>query len=269
MPGKWGYIGGGAALLFAGIVASRSDLLSRPAGEATSTAGDGHGAGTDAHAGAPAPAPVAAAPAPDGGDLARLTAELAAREAENAELRTTLAVRDAVIESLEADLAERDDHARRPGGPPRRQRRRDRRPPPRARGARAAQSLDAKRAVFEAGPAEPSAARVEAVRAAAPDLEAIFDAAKAPAGLPALPSAALRPDPSPSISTSPAPRLTPGGQIHAAAAAVRSADLTLARVRLVGHTDRVGGPAANRRLAARARRRRRRLPRRRRRARAS
>ena len=36
MQGKWVYIGGGAALVFAGIVASRSELPFRRAGEASS-----------------------------------------------------------------------------------------------------------------------------------------------------------------------------------------------------------------------------------------
>ena len=36
-----------------------------------------------------------------------------------------------------------------------------------------------------------------------------------------------------------------------AAAAVTLVEMALARVRVVGHTDRVGSPAANRRLAAR------------------
>ena len=44
-------------------------------------------------------------------------------------------------------------------------------------------------------------------------------------------------------------RLTPGAEAYAAAAAVTLADMPLARVRIVGHTDRVGSPAANRRLA--------------------
>jgi outer membrane protein OmpA-like peptidoglycan-associated protein len=251
MQGKWSYIGGGAALLFAGIVASRSDLPAHLRGEAYPPAvapapapmspPAATGAATD-------PAPVAAGLAPDASALARLTAELTRREAENAELRTTLAVRDAVIESLNARLAGRETEA---DALEARLEASDAEIAALRREVaelRAQRSFEAKLAVFEAGEAEPSAARVEAVRVEAPDLEAIFDAAvEAPEGLPPLPgveTVAIHFD----FASS---RLTPGGQIHAAAAAVRISDLTLARVRLVGHTDRVGGPAANRRLAAR------------------
>ena len=168
-------------------------------------------------------------------------------KAENAELRTTLAVRDAVIGSLEVRLAEHataaDDLAARLAASEaelaslRRE----------IAELRDVRSFEAKRALFQADPAEPSAARIEVVRSEARDLDAIFDAAKAPAGLPPPPEAdsvAIHFD----FASS---RLTPGGQIHAAAAAVLISALTIARVRLVGHTDRVGGPAANRRLAAR------------------
>ena len=44
-------------------------------------------------------------------------------------------------------------------------------------------------------------------------------------------------------------RLSPGGQVHAAAAAVMLADMKLGSVRLVGFTDRTGSPARNRVLA--------------------
>jgi outer membrane protein OmpA-like peptidoglycan-associated protein len=246
MPGKWGYIGGGAALLCAGIIASRSNLPFRPAEEASPPPVAAAAPDPTPTPEASAPAPTAAVLAPADRELARLTAELGRREAENAELRTTLAVRDAVIASLEARLGERETavgelEARLAASDAeiaalRRE----------VAALGAARSFEAKRALFEPE-AEASAARVEAVRVAAPDLEAIFDAAAAPADLPPLPgveSVAIHFD----FASS---RLTPGGQIHAAAAAVRISDLTLARVRLVGHTDRVGGVAANRRLAAR------------------
>ena len=49
-------------------------------------------------------------------------------------------------------------------------------------------------------------------------------------------------------------RLSPGGQVHAAAAAVMLADMKLGQIRLIGFTDRTGSPARNRALAeARAR----------------
>jgi outer membrane protein OmpA-like peptidoglycan-associated protein len=44
--------------------------------------------------------------------------------------------------------------------------------------------------------------------------------------------------------------LTPGGQIHVAAAAVMLGDMTLERVRVLGHTDRTGSLDLNRALAA-------------------
>ncbi|HET9068036.1 MAG TPA: OmpA family protein [Amaricoccus sp.] len=197
------------------------------------------------------PAPVAI-PAPSGEDgLARLTAELTRREAENAGLRTTLAVRDAVIDSLrlrlDAGRIAADDLAARLAASEAEL------AALRAEIAelRDLRSIEAKRAVFaaatEAGTAEPSAARTELVRAEAADLDAIFDAAKAPPGVPPLSgpeSVTIQFD----FASS---RLTPGGQLHAAAAAVVIADRSLVSVRLVGYTDRVGGPAANRRLAAR------------------
>ena len=44
-------------------------------------------------------------------------------------------------------------------------------------------------------------------------------------------------------------RLSPGGQVHAAAAAVMLAEMKLGQIRLVGFTDRTGSPARNRALA--------------------
>lgn len=44
-------------------------------------------------------------------------------------------------------------------------------------------------------------------------------------------------------------RLTPGGQAHAAAAAVTLRDLGINKIRVVGYTDRVGSPTRNRTLA--------------------
>jgi outer membrane protein OmpA-like peptidoglycan-associated protein len=43
--------------------------------------------------------------------------------------------------------------------------------------------------------------------------------------------------------------LSPGGQVHAAAAAVMLAEMKLGQVRLVGFTDRTGSPTRNRALA--------------------
>lgn len=251
MQGKLIYIGGGAALLLAGIVAIRVNAPDRLDMEASPPP-------VTVAAPAPTSVPAAAetAPAaplapPGDAEIARLTAELARREAETVELRTTLAVRDAVIESLELRLEERTSATD-------------------ALEARLAaseaeiatlrgqiaeltdlRSFEAKRAVFTPdGTTDdpgPSAARVELVRSEATDLDALFAAAKAPAALPPLAGA----DTVTIQFDFASARLTPGGQLRAAAAAVHISDLALARVRLVGNTDRVGSPAANRRLAAR------------------
>jgi outer membrane protein OmpA-like peptidoglycan-associated protein len=275
MQGKWGYIGGGAALLFAGIVAIRADLPDRLRGEASPPT-------TTATPASPAPAPAAetrfapttpAALAPDRGEIERLTAALAEREAENSALRTTLAVRDAVIASLRSDLAGRtragdDLEARLAAGEAEIARLRRE-----IATLREAGGVAAKSALFEPAAGEPSATRLEAVRVEAADLDAMFAAAKTPGAVPlpvagvaavteAVPRAAATAAVSAAVSEAvseavtihfdfASARLTPGGQIHAAAAAVVIADRTLVRVRLVGHTDRVGSPAANRRLAAR------------------
>ena len=123
-------------LLCAGIIASRSDLPARPAGEASRPPVTAI-AGTDAHAGGAGSGPGG------GGAGARRRRSRPAdrrarrREAENAELRNVArGPRRGDRRRSKADLAERATDRRRPGGPPRRQRRRDRRPPPRARGAR-------------------------------------------------------------------------------------------------------------------------------------
>ncbi len=49
-------------------------------------------------------------------------------------------------------------------------------------------------------------------------------------------------------------KLSPGGQAHAAAAAVMLSDMKIARIKVIGYTDTTGNPARNRALAeARAR----------------
>lgn len=237
MPGKWGYIGGSAALIAVGVIASRSDLVGRFRGEAEQAPVAALApAAEPAAAQVVAPAPLAAGPDVE---VTRLTAELASREAENAELRTTLAVRDKVLASLQGDLAARDATID-------------------ALETRLAASdaelatlrlqlaslaaptpLDGKLALFQDDPAEPSVARVAATGAAA--LDVIFDA-KVPGGFPS-DAVSIHFD----FASS---RLSPGAQANTAATAVRITDMTIARVRLVGHADRVGSPRANRRLAA-------------------
>ncbi len=239
MPGKWGYIGGGAVLLVAGIVAARSDLPARLRGDAQPVA-----ATAPAQSSAVTTAPTAT-PAPDDAALDRLNAELAAREAENAELRTTLAVRDTVLASLQADLAQRDTtigelEARIAASDAEIATLREE-----LATLRQARSFEAKAALFEPGPEDPSAARVEAVRAEAPHLEAVFEATKRPA-VPFLPDTTRTVEVHFEFASA---QLTPGGLANAAAAAVTLAEMPLAAVRVIGHTDTVGSPAANRRLA--------------------
>jgi outer membrane protein OmpA-like peptidoglycan-associated protein len=266
MRRKWVYIGGGAAaLVVAGVAATQ--LTTGTAEQAT------------APEAAPPPAiaaavPPSAATAPEKtpertaettasveAAIARLTAALAVQEAENARLRSTLAVRDAVLATLKATVAERDaalDGLRRDLAASN------------ARVATLQASVDAavsEPASFEAAIAalkpagEPSAARLEAARAELTDLDAVF-AAKASLGAPvALAPMAVAPAVVPgTLSGQPTVQvqfdfasaaLTPGGVAHAAAAAVSLRGMTLERVRLVGHTDTVGSPAANRRLADR------------------
>lgn len=236
MRRTWGMIGGGTALVLGTIAAVQGDLFSRT-GEPAATATP-----------PPAAAPESAAGDDAGAaEIARLTADLAARETEIAELRTTLAVRDAVLESLNATVAERDSAlaeldarlAEREAELARLQ----------AELAllRDPANLDAQLVAIKTDPVS-SVARLAAV-SAEDDLAAVF-AAKAPA--PMLPGAGRPSDEAPMVQVQfdfASSRLTPGGQAHAAAAAVTLAEMPLERIRVVGHTDRVGSPAANRRLA--------------------
>lgn len=242
MYGKWSYIGGGAALLFAGIVASRYELPARVQDETEPPA---------AATGEPALSAVAASEeAPPQGadaDIAGLNAALAAQEAENARLRTTLAVRDAVLSTLRASLADREAALG------------DLQAAVDASNAeltslrselaalRDQPGLDAQLVAVKAG-AEPSATRVETLRQDTPDLEALFDEAKAPLFAPPAPVAPAMVEVHFDFASA---ALTPGGRAYAAAAAVTLADMALDRIRVIGHTDRVGSPAGNLRLATR------------------
>ena len=249
MRRAWGIIGGGAALLFGTVIATQSDLFSRresaPADRApvASTV-------TPTIANGPDPMPGASV----GAAVARLTADLAAREADNANLRTTLAVRDAVLESLNASLAEReasleDLQVRLAASEEEIASLRSQ-----LAALRVPTEFEAQLVVLKSDEV-PSAARLEAARAETDEIAAIFDAAKAPAA--AVPIAAMAPMTAGTDSALvqvqfnfASASLTPGGQAHAAAAAVTLVEMALERIRVVGHTDRVGSPAANRRLAA-------------------
>ena len=255
MYGKWAYIAGGAtSLVVAGIAATQFSTSDRAAAPQPA---------------APPPAVVVAAPPPPPppapsaiaeAAIARLTAALAEQEAENARLRTVLAVRDGVLETLKATVAERDaalDGLRRELAENS------------ARIATLQASVDAARtepATFEEAIAalkpmdgQPSAARLEAARAETTDLDQVF-AAKLSLGAPLplagnsiTPAAATASD-APSVQVQfdfASAALTPGGVAHTAAAAVSLRGMMLERVRLIGHTDTIGNPSANRRLADR------------------
>lgn len=241
MRNKYVYIGGGAAVLLAGVLASKSGLF-----------------GSDP---APEPAPgmtvtaLAVDPPPElAAELNRLNETLTGREAELAALRTTLAVRDQVVASLNATVGERDaalDTLRQELA---------------ARETEVADLRQQLAALQEQGfdraltalktDGDPSASRLISARAETAALAADFDAK-----MPPLPIAVRVTQSVEDATDGTAPpmvevhfdfasaSLTPGGQAHAAAAAVTLADMTLSRVRVVGHTDRVGSPAANRRLA--------------------
>ena len=161
-------------------------------------------------------------------------------------------------------LAERDDApptTSRPASPPARPS-----SPPcagRSPSCATARSSEAKRALFQPDAGEPSAARARGgpLRGRATSTPSSTPPRRRPACRP-WPEAPTTPSPihfdfasSAAHPRRPDPRRRRRG---------RHLRPTLTRVRLVGHTDRVGGPAANRRLAARRAARRRRLPRRRR-----
>jgi outer membrane protein OmpA-like peptidoglycan-associated protein len=195
-------------------------------------------------------------------EIARLTSELADRQAEVDRLTTALSVRDQVLASLNAAAEERDtalddlkaqladataeiESLRRDLAAERS--RLALGPAPAAdattpRLAAAGGSLDPKLMIFAPDPGPIALAAMPADPA---DLDRIFTA-KAP--LPPPPPAG----PADSVHVQfdfASARLSPGGQIYAAAAAVALAEQPLERIRVVGHTDRVGSPAANRRLA--------------------
>lgn len=240
MANKYFYLGGGAAVLLAGVLASRSDFF----GSAPVPGADAPGVTVTALAVDAPPELVA--------ELTRLNETLTTREAELAELRTTLAVRDQVVASLNAAASARDGEIDRLTE---------------ELGARQAEIADLRRQLADLQAqgfdraltamkldSDPSASRLAAARAETAALAQDFDAK-----MPTLPIAVRLPGAT-EVDGTAAPMvevhfdfasasLTPGGQAHAAAAAVTLADMTLSHVRVIGHTDRVGSPAANRRLA--------------------
>jgi outer membrane protein OmpA-like peptidoglycan-associated protein len=243
MRRTWVYLAGGGALLLAGVVGTGVANRSGP-DEPETPALAAPNATLPASVASDAPAPPPAVP--DGrlaaaeAEIGRLGKALAAAEAENAELRTTLALRDAVLDTLKASVAERDaaladvrgrlaanevDLACLRG---------------QLAGLQAPADFDQALTAMKLDAVGPSVARIEPAVTTAdggfvttmeapasdgPVVEVQFDFASA--------------------------ALTPGGQERAGLAAATLSGMALAEVRVVGHTDRVGHPEANRRLAAR------------------
>lgn len=155
---------------------------------------------------------------------ARSSAALAERDAASDALTAALKARDAEILALRAELAA-------------------------LRGELVALrnrfAFDIQLAAMKLGDG-PASAPVEAARADAADLEDMLALAKPTTAA----RAAEQPMTAIHFDTGSA-SLTPGGQVHAAAAAVMLADMPLERVRVVGYADRTGSPDRNRRLAER------------------
>jgi outer membrane protein OmpA-like peptidoglycan-associated protein len=173
------------------------------------------------------PEPTSAAPQV-AARIADLSGRLAEREAELAALEASLAERDASLDAITATLTQREAEI---------QALRDELAALRERYA-----FDLELAALKSGGRAP----VQDVVGA----EALLASAKGPATRPAESVLALTEVHFDLGSSS----LSPGGQVHAAAAAVMLVEMPLLRVRLVGHTDRVGSAERNRALSeARAR----------------
>jgi outer membrane protein OmpA-like peptidoglycan-associated protein len=238
MDRRWVYIGGGSALLAAGIVASEIRDRPAPAEPAAPTAV------------VEATAPPAAAPEASAATLERLEVRLAEQSAEAERLMTALAVRDSVMHTLRVSAVQREAALAAL---------RDALAASEARVAgleaelatlRAPKDFDSAIAALKPDP-DASAVRLEPIRAEAEGLDAIF-AAKIPRVPLAAPLTVADEGEGPAVEVLfdfASARLSPGAQANAAVAAVTFADMQLAAVRVIGHTDRVGSPAANRRLA--------------------
>lgn len=184
-----------------------------------------------------APDPQTAALAAREDEIGRLSALLAEREAAYASAETSLTAKDGEITRLTALVAERDTELAALRAT--------------LETLRAQAAFDAELTALKGDPGlirvEPARAEVRAVAAA---LETSPASAGANFDAPPAPDDRLTAVHFDKASS----RLSPGGQAHAAAAAVTLADMKVARVKVVGHTDRVGNPARNRVLAeARAR----------------
>jgi outer membrane protein OmpA-like peptidoglycan-associated protein len=174
------------------------------------------------------PQPTSAAPQV-AARIADLTGRLAEREAELAALEASLAARDANLDAITATLSQREAEI---------QALQDELAALRDRYA-----FDLELAALKSGDRTADQAVIGA--------EALLASVKGSATVADAPSVLALTE---ILFDTGSSSLSPGGQVHAAAAAVMLVDMPVLRVRVVGHTDRTGSPARNRVLAeARAR----------------
>lgn len=223
-----GLIAGASALVLAGVLSVQTGVFSRNEGSTSLPPTAGQAADTATATPAEMTA-VIATPDPALTDLADQIAALretvaareadlvvmgetlAARDATIAEMTTALADRDAELERLRTDLASLQDRF----------------------------AFDLKLASLKTGDVGP---------------EGTDNGSAADVGASGTPSAPGAPEPRPITSINfnkNSADLTPGGQVHAAAAAVMMSDMKLVQIRIIGFTDRTGSPARNRVLAER------------------
>jgi outer membrane protein OmpA-like peptidoglycan-associated protein len=224
-----GFIAGMSAAAVVGVTLVQTGLLGQESGIPPATV-------ADAAPAAPAEAPALPNPAPAlEAEIARLDAALEQREAEYAALKDTLAEREASLaqstearERLAATIAQRNAMIA-------------------SLRSELRELRDELGALRERAAFEVQLAAFKVHPDAAPDAT---DAA-APRNPPAaLPRRAEQPMTEIHFDSGSAD-LSPGGQAHAAAAAVMLAEMPLERIRLVGFADRTGRPDFNRRLAER------------------
>lgn len=167
-------------------------------------------------------------------EIERLHALLAEREAELAGLRADLETQQsesgdlrAELERREAELARLEDELKILRG-----------------------DADAPQAVALQAPEIEDTGELDALRDDGAGLDAALDAAKAPSAA----QAATPPDPDTPLTEVhfeiASAQLTPGGLVRALEAARAATELNLVKIRVTGHTDRVGPPDFNRRLSA-------------------
>jgi len=225
MRHTYGLIAGASALAVAGVLLVQTGLVAGLRGEA---------APPPRVAALPAPPPAEPAPPPaETEPPAQTEATVAALENRIATLETTLADRETALAAFGHTLAARD-----------------------ASLAEMTGTLADRDAELDALRDQLAGLRIELA-----DLRERFafdiQLAALKAGEPPADPVAPAPGPAPAADQplttinfdTGSARLTPGGQVHAAAAAVMLADMKLGQIRLVGFTDRTGSPDRNRALA--------------------